>query len=299
MVLLGAAFSLLLLDTNKPDVWILLYVTTFLDFISVIPGQYYNQLRLHQPSTLLDATVLDECIRITTYFATFSVCVVFIAAVTGSMVATELQDTAVVVPLYAVSELTIVMYLSFNLLILLMDVKVSSLEVDQLMILCDKKALTLEKFNAARDDIHRRVNSGKWATDIIIVPCIASGLMIVLLIYYIEEYSSKYNDVALFVAVICLLSKELVFVAIAFWYVAKINGKADELTVKLSRTIWAPSVDYVPDIERLSLYASSVMEPISYMLLFRRLSWQNVAVSAASFGITALVGIVKYLAGMS
>lgn len=86
--------------------------------------------------------------------------------------------------------------------------------------------------------------------------------------------------------------------AIAFWYVAKANGKADELTVQLSRTIWCPSENWVPDMGRLSVYASSLSEPITYKLLLRRISWADVTINLVSVSVALLVGIVKYLLGV-
>jgi len=113
--------------------------------------------------------------------------------------------------------------------------------------------------------------------------------------------------------------KELFYVAMAFWYVAKVNGRADELTVKLSEHVWG---DYsyrssksaiqqpghieqdmeqrveqvVNDMQRVSVYMSSNSRPISFTLLFKRVTWKTVALSVIGFGITLLVGIIKSIA---
>jgi hypothetical protein len=150
-----------------------------------------------------------------------------------------------------------------------------------------------------REDIHRRDNAGKWAADIIIVPCGASVLAIAMVLYNLELGTGAY-DVKAGVALILLLLKEFFFLAIAFWYVAKVNGKADALTVKLSKALWRPEEGHLlPDVERLSIYASSVAEPISYTLLFKRVNWNDVLFSGGSFALTIIVGIVKNLLGVS
>jgi hypothetical protein len=54
----------------------------------------------------------------------------------------------------------------------------------------------------------------------------------------------------------------------------------------------------VPDVERLSVHASSVSEPISFTLLYRRVGWRDVALNSVGFGFSLLVGFVKYAVGL-
>lgn len=81
--------------------------------------------------------------------------------------------------------------------------------------------------------------------------------------------------------------------AVAFWYVAVVNGKADALTRKLGNV--KPDIESVnvKDINRLCMHASSMSDPISFQLLFKRLSWQNVTASAIGLVVSLLIGIIK------
>ena len=187
-----------------------------------------------------------------------------------------------------VGEWALSCYLVFNLMMLLMDLKVSSLLLDQLFILVDSKALSLEKFNLVRNDIHRRVAVSKWASDFIVVPCVASAVAIALML--IINQLSMYNFAL-------ILVKELIFVGIAFWYVAKVNEKADLLTVALSTSMWE-GAGGVSDVERLSICTSCMIQPISFPLLFKRLSVPNVLVSFGGFALSIVVGIIKQSMGV-
>jgi hypothetical protein len=171
----------------------------------------------------------------------------------------------------------------FNLFVLLMDIKVSSLSIDQLFILAENRSLTMATFTRVRADIHRRVNVSRWASDLIIVPCIPS--VIAILVIFTDNKLDIYNFVL-------VLIKELLYVGVAFWYVAQVNEKADKLTRKLSEAMW-DGQGGVSDAERLSILTSAMLEPISFTLLFKRLSIQNVALSFAGCAVSIVVGIIK------
>ena len=194
--------------------------------------------------------------------------------------------------------LAVVGYLTFNLLLLIVDLKGALILIDQLHLLADAKQLTMDKFILVRDDINARSESSRWVSDLIIVPCLASVLCIVYMVLVVDRTGNQSNLI-FSCGVIFILIKELLFVAVVFWYVAKVNSHADALTVKLSKGFWCPTADRVElsDMHRLSIHASSVSEPISFTLLFRRLSWQNVAVSAAGLTVSILAGVVKNIVG--
>ena len=290
---IGAIPLIVTAALSGESIQVMVWIATFFDFLSVIPGQYLNQIRLQERGGVLDVAVIDEGLRIATYFALTSALTVVFAMIAFGI---YLRNWAVFVialnMLTLAFELVLVMYLAFNLLFLVMDLEVSSLLLDQLDVLVDKQLLTLQRFSMVRDYIHRRDRDSQWATDLVVVPCAASALCIQILIYSVERGDGPY-DAWSSVALIFMLLKHLFYVAIAFWYVAKVNGKADALTVKLSQQVWCPAESYVPDMQRLSIYASSAAEPIGYTLLFKRLNWQNVLVSAASFVVSFVVGVVK------
>jgi hypothetical protein len=132
-----------------------------------------------------------------------------------------------------------------------------------------------------------------WVTNVILLPCIASLISMLIIVFLLDNSHLGPFDTFATVAMLLVFVKDITFVAIALWYVAEVNGKADTLTVKLSRTEWGPSVD----VTRLSVHASSVSEPISFTLLYRRVGWRDVALNTAGFGFSLLVGFVKCAVG--
>jgi hypothetical protein len=278
----------------------LFWTAAVFDFLSCIPAQYLNQLRLQQPAHLLDGAVVDEGLRVTMLFLLASSgSIIFAFVVFSISIQGDPAYLKAINIITLIAQTFIASYLAFNLFFLVLDLQVSSLLLDQLDLLVDSKTLSMQKFNLVREDIHRRDKAGKWAADIIIIPCGASVLAIAMVLYNLELGRGAYGIKA-GMALILLLLKEFFFLAIAFWYVAKVNGKADKLTVKISKALWCPVEGHLlPDVERLSIYASSVAEPISYTLLFKRVSWNNVILSGAGFAVTILVGIIKNLLGLS
>ena len=295
------AIYLIIIFNIQPDngnVLIFFWIATFFDFVSVIPGQYLNQLRLQERARMFDSTVIDESMNIVTYFTITSIIFILFGIVTFA-IALQNYPFFWILPnlIYLSLQVFMVMYLAFNLFFLIMDLGVSSLLLDQLDVLVDAQTLTLQRFNAVKADIRRRDRDSKWATDLVVVPCAASVICIVVVLYDLSTDTGPYTYWSK-TSLILLLLKHMIYVAIAFWYVAKVNGKADALTVKLSQQVWCPAESYVPDMQRLSIYASSAAEPIGYTLLFKRLNWQNLAVSAFGLSTTVLVICIKAIIGV-
>jgi hypothetical protein len=268
-------------------------ITIAVDALSVIPAQLINQKRLLQPARVQDASVIEESSRIALlYFRLFvlssSLFVLFFCLLNPVN-----GFSGVLIVVLFIGECALASYLSFNLMMLLMDLKVSSLLIDQLFLLADCKALSMDKFNLVRNDIHRRVNVSKWASDFIVVPCLCSTVVIAVIC---QSKDPRAYNVAL------LLIKEILFVGVAFWYVAKLNERADALTRKLCAAIWHVDTENgsvtVTDTERLSICATCMAEPISFTLLFKRLSLQNVAVSFAGFAASVMAGLIKHAIGV-
>lgn len=276
-------------------------LTMMLDILSVLPAQYLNQCRLFQPAYLLDAKVVEECILTARNFCigcmgTVLASVIVLCA--GGEVASDLYANIV---LLSLAQTLVALYLSFNLLFLMIDLKVSSVLIDRLISLADSRQLSMEQFNLLRSDIHRRVQSSKWTTDIIVAPCIASVFTILILLFHTGK-ELRYMTAAWVIA----MTKELLFISVAFAYVAHVNTQADTLTKKLSKGAWIPLVyftnsnigdsikssDVLHDIQRLTMCVSSFAEPISFTLLFKRVSWYNVFIGAAGFVVALILGSV-------
>jgi hypothetical protein len=262
--------------------------------VSVLPAQYINQNRLLQNARNLDASVIDESTKVAAFYVSLYITTTMLFVIFFFVLNPANRFSIPLMIVLFLGEVSLSGYLGFNLQMLLMDLKVSSLLLDQLFILADNRALSMEKFNLVRADIHRRVSISKWASDFIAAPCILSA--VVLIIIFTSGQLRALN-------VALLLVKEILFVGVAFWYVATVNEKADMLTRKLCATMWRKdevldSTMVVSDTERLSICSTCFAEPISFMLLFKRLSLHNVAVSFAGFAVSMVVGVVKQALGV-
>ena len=308
--------------------------------VSALYAQHLNQRRLNLPSREHDKVVIDESIRISQYFlwsCLFTVALSCLLLIISSITIHATYEVLLFNIYLTIGGIFMSQTLAFNMFFLIMDLKVSNLLLDQMFILADKHLLSFKLFNMVRNDIHRRVEESRWASDFIIIPCLASMLSIIILIFVATSMVWSFNA-----AWITGLLKELIFVTVAFWYVAKVNGKADELTQKLSKMSWllvdsemntdciisgssgnsgVRSVNnsdigmrtikqpeeqqqqrlqqqynaMVHDINRLSVHASSISEPISFTLVFKRVSWETLTVSAAGFVVSVLIGVIKSL----
>jgi hypothetical protein len=382
---------------------ILVGISLLLGSISVLPAWYINHKRMKLPTLPHDTMLLDQCSSITARYSVVTM-MLGISALVVEIISDHYQHTFAN-SLISVTELCTMMFLCFNLFFLILDVKVSSLLLDQLALLVERKQLTLEQLDQVRNEVTRRAREASWASDVIIVPCIVSAITIMLSVVLIDKKKSVAAKLDL-LGFLLMLLKEILFVGVAFGYVAQVNAKADELTVRLSKLRWGPllllqpalptlptlpavypplstsptphphpsstsapavaapvrtssstatanhhsssstsqvlesnmssyssstaaaaaSVNHSssmatgkntngqatdtfdhtkelflkwahPDLERLSLYASSSAAPITFTLLFKRVTWEYVLISAAGFCLTTLLGVVRGIAG--
>lgn len=206
--------------------------TYFLDVVSVLPSQYANQKRLHNVAdSQLNCAAFSVPTGVSQRFGIACLFTIGISICFGTM--------AYTVPLavfaLTTSEACVVAYLVFNMWFLLMDLQVSATAIDELLALAQKQELTLVCFNAVREDIHRRVRKSKWVSDFILLPCVASVISIVVLMFHIQP---RFDRVAYSIGWLAALIKEMMFICVAFCYVATVNQKADDLTEKLSCEVW-------------------------------------------------------------
>lgn len=291
---------------------IMIAFTFFLDALSVLPTQCLNQMRMHRVVIDHDETVFDQCNVITARFAFVCLISLSVSIMCGSILKQVPFETV----LLSTGELCMAMYLVFNLWFLILDLSVSSRLIDELIAQCDTRQLTLDRFNVVRSAIHSRVNKSKWASDFILIPCVTSTIAILILAFHMRP-----NNVLYAMGWISAVMKEMVFICVAFTHVATVNYKADQLTEKLSSTLWSSPVDSITsslhnpgnketeeaeqdqesllgrtrdrEVERLTMCVSSLTKPISFTLLFKRVSWQNVFVSAVGLSVTMLVGVLR------
>lgn len=268
--------------------------------LSTLPAQYKNQRRLMKNADSLELNAIDQCANIAAAFGIVST----LTNICGTALLTH-GESPMNAAVYAV-EYFFTLYLAFNLFFLIMDIKVCSLLVDQLHTLADFKQLTMEKFRQVEEKINCRVRESRWASDLIILPCIACTVAIVCLVFFFMDSHTKDTVKIESSAYIAFMLKELIYVAIAFYHVAEINEKADQLCAKLCESVWGnyESLDIkdysiektqLIDMHRLSVHAYCVSKPISYTLLYKRLTRVNVAVSASSFVLALLIGMIRNL----
>eukprot|EP01032_Pedospumella_encystans_P022563 gene22563-25564_t len=293
----------------------------FVRILATLPVQYFYQQRLFKPAQTQENLVLKESAEIASLYA--------LIAVGTNVLSTVYIVMAGIGPsssLYAVAEHVLGGYLAFNLFFLLVDIKSCTLMLDELHLLAECKQLTMDKFVMVRSEIHRRVRETRWACDLIIIPCVACiAIILVLFLYILDRESSRaglYSDVGF----LCFMLKELLFVVVAFVYVAEVNARADELAAKLSSGMWpannlnlavsndplcstsnaevgnspaggmAGSLDvppHTPEAHRVSICISCMQEPISFTLLFKRVSWRNVTISAMGFIVAILIATIR------
>jgi hypothetical protein len=307
--------------------WFVMVLALFLSSSTTLVSWYWNRKRLENTSFELDSKVLNESIQIVSYYSA-AVFLMYVASF-SLMACNNIQyggyplDLSVVV-----MDVFVCMYLSYNFLFLVMDLKVSSSLLDDLHHLADNKKLTMEKFLQVRTEVNRRVADSSWTSDLIIGPCVLCTIALAYAVMFIDRGARNSSSFAM-VAYGLLQCKEILLVFIAFGYVAVFNARADELTKKLSRSLWSkqnscdsstgtgsgtgcsavsPEVVHIgekdaagqmmtvvsaDDVRRLSIYAASNSEPIGFTLLFKRVTWQNVAVSVGGLSISILIGLIR------
>jgi uncharacterized membrane protein len=288
--------------------YLILDTMLFLGIQSVLPPLYFNYFRLLEPATTEHAAVMQECCKVAAIFGAASSLFLVVALAMACFFKSNLVGSSELIGITLLSA-AVVVALMINLVLLLLDVKLSQRLLDQLHTLADQKLLTLEKFNATRDEIHRGVAASRFACDYVLAPALASVVGVVSAILLLSEY--YYAGVTLFYcAFMAVQLKELFYVAVAFVYVARVNACADELTAKLSVGMWGQYIQIgststgnlpdpelqlstVADMHRVSIYMSAKENPISFTLMFTRLSWRSVIASAVALVLSLLIGTIR------
>lgn len=292
IVLCAAAFSLYFLimeSKQKSILGVTVAIAFLLDAVSVLPTQFLNHQRLQNAAVMQDCRIYEECNRVAERYAIVCVLCILVSITCG--IYDRPNDSVVEAALFlTLAEFYISMYLTFNLWFLLMDLNSSIAMIDKLIYLAERQELLLNKFNEVRSDIHDRVEKSKLVSDFILVPCIASVVTVLVLLFHLNLNGS---NTAYTIGWISAMIKEMLFIAVAFCYVATVIHKADQLTEKLSCGVWKVGGKCDRDVERLTMCVSSLTKPISFTLLFKRVSWQNVLVGCMSILVTIFVSIIR------
>ena len=133
--------------------------------------------------------------------------------------------TAALTALQALGHLAMSCVLAANCMFVLSDCFASVSMVEELILLHNKKALSLERFNFCRADIQYRVSSNYWTYNATMLVAILDVVAIVVLIFI---------DGALPVMCVAFV-KEIPFVLAALYYSMTVNEKSDQLTKLLGK----------------------------------------------------------------
>lgn len=284
-----------------------IYVALLLVNVSVLPAQHLNRHKLSTPLSLEALQAVDSCLKSTFLFMAAAMVTTFAAIIVESIPAAyenAFFDLVMVIP-----HLYVTLVLSFNMFLFMLDVHTSTTILYHLHFLADQRTLTIQKFCWARKEIHTRVDASRLASDFIIVPCLASAVGISVTFLLMKKAVNEDDDAGnlqstelRYIGIMLSLLKEIIYLFVSFWYVARVNEQADKLTSKLSGDLWgeysptgsamSESVK-IPDLHRLSIFASCQTKPITFSLVFQRVSKQNVLMSALGFGVTIVAGILK------
>jgi len=299
--------------------------------LTALPAQYANLQRLSKPAGPITVAMIADSSRLVEPVFCFYLltCIFFI---TANFIIHKKIQALLIFSTVTLGQLSLSFYLTFNLVILLADLASYLVLIDHLAEMSKRACLTMVTFCAVRKDIHRRVESNRWVSDAIILPCLFSALALVVIVY---DWGSDTETKTLWLAAWgAMLSKEVVVVAAAFWFVATANARVDSITEDLSSAVWLNATAKVnaedkeaddvslrylthrysllvgpdgqdeftrisglthcdPEKERLAVCMAAVCDPISMTLLSKRICWTDVYLAASGFFISFIVGLIQ------
>ncbi len=182
-----------------------------------------------------------------------------------------------------IGQLAYCCVLTANLLFILVDCKVSSVLLDELVSLHRHDLLTVDKFNQVREEIDRRANTSLWLNYSIVVVCIVNVVGALMFLFFSPLQS-------------WLLAGMLCFLLIVFVKTAGANEKADRLLDMLATDKW--------DVEqsdqcrnRLVLYANAERRRISFPMAGLRMNYSDVRRQLIAWCLAAVISLLKAVFG--
>ncbi len=181
--------------------------------------------------------------------------------------------------------------LGANLLFIMLDCKVSSVLLDQLINLHKLDLLTLDKYNGVRTEIQNRVNNSYYLNWAIVVNSMLNFLTVLLLIL---TYSSEFAVGEL--GLCFLLLKEMPFLLIVFIASANVNEKSDKLTIMLGTDAW--DVEHMTKCNsRLIIYANAEAKRISFPMAGLRMNHKDIRKQLFGWVLASVVAVVRAAVG--
>lgn len=188
---------------------------------------------------------------------------------------------------YAVPDFVAVLAQSFivggSLAFLVVDAKVSASMVDFLHCQLENGSLNSEIYDKIGNEIESRVKSYSVSGNVIMVVAMLDMLFLFIFSLFLPL---KY----MFIPAAMLL-REMIYVAVGFWYVAIVNEKADNLT----RSIGSMQTSDDPEkrILKHELYICANSKPISFTLSGMRLKRKDVIFRLSVWLLGFVLGLLK------
>ena len=205
-----------------------------------------------------------------------------------------------------IGQLSICFLIAASTFFLTADCEVACKLIDQLMELQRHEKLTFEQFTLVRDDIHRREKFAYWVNNALVLVTLLDVVAVVLFLFLdVLSYGAAYN----FAFVISLFLKELPFLFVVFWNVAKVNEKSSLFMKETAIRRWTAAVTSTTtksdasgagtvvdrENERRDICISAQAFPIAYSLAGVRLKRRDLLWQLLVWCIAFIVGILKKL----
>lgn len=263
-------------------VWLIPNLANFFGFLLVIPAHYKNQLRLLQLERTHDKLCLDEPCRVATRFLVASLIAV------GYFVFVSGFYHSYLMTLYYCGDFCVALYLTSNMLFLVMDLQAICLQLYGLTELAHGQRLKNREYVQVREELAERSMITMYTTSLAVSPSIIYCLAFPTLILFYTADGTTASAIFKNVSYLSTLLKDVFFIFLSFYYVARVNETSDKLTKVVAARVWDTPI---ANSERHDIYITSKEEPISVYLLMCRVSWKMVYGSVTGYAIALTVSI--------
>jgi hypothetical protein len=170
--------------------------------------------------------------------------------------------------LLAVGHLASSALLSVNLLFLIVDAKVS---MSLLTSLLQEDSIPVEEYNRVKAEIDNRVSKNRTNNSIVMGMALTNVILIFLEFIISEHLISTLYYIFVIIA---MMSREVIYAVVGFWFVALVNEKSHELTKKLSKKVLVSDIE--SSVHHLKVFAIASADPISFPLAGMKLTRRDI-----------------------
>jgi hypothetical protein len=189
---------------------------------------------------------------------------------------------------------------SVSLLFILVDVSVCKFLLTVALKQIKENDLTLRELETVRQEINSRVQYSELTNNILMAVGVCN-VLILFVILFVDK--SVFADPKILILLAFFMSREFIFMLLAFWEVGKVNELSDELIKNLSRltvavenddrrtttaTVGVEEGKHPKELLVYKLFINALGDPISFQLTGMRLTRKDLVARIAVW----LVGIV-------